>query len=43
MNLTERIFEIIINTDKAMGPFKRYVTGLGGGGSSKIVTKLDKG
>ena len=26
-----------------MGPFKRYVTGLGGGGSSKIVTKTDKG
>ena len=26
------------------GPFKKYVTGLGGGGgSSKIVTKSDKG
>ena len=26
-----------------MGPFKDYVTGLGGGGSSKIVTKCDIG
>ena len=26
-----------------MGPFKKYVTGLGGRGSSKIVTKCDKG
>ena len=26
-----------------MGPFKKYVTGIGGGGSSKIVTKCDKG
>ena len=26
-----------------MGPFKKYVTGLGGRGSSKIVTKSDKG
>ena len=25
------------------GPFKKYVTGLGGRGSSKIVTKSDKG
>ena len=26
-----------------MGSFKKYVTGLGRGGSSKIVTKCDKG
>ena len=26
-----------------MGPFKKYVTGLGGRGSSKIVTNSDKG
>ena len=25
------------------GPFKKYVTGLGGGWSSKIVTNCDKG
>ena len=25
------------------GPFKKYVTSLGGGESSKIVTKCDKG
>ena len=27
----------------AKGPFKKYVTSLGGEGSSKIVTKSDKG
>ena len=28
---------------RVKGPFKKYVTGLGGRGSSKIVTKCDKG
>ena len=29
--------------NKSKGPFKKYVTGLGGRGSSKIVTNSDKG
>ena len=33
---------IIPKEESARGPFKKYVTGLGGRGSSQIVTKCDK-
>ena len=36
--------DLSIVLDKSTkGPFKKYVTGLGERGSSKIVTKCDKG
>ena len=38
-----KINSVVVVIQDIMGPFKKYVTGLGGRGSSKIVTKCDKG